>query len=501
MNVKSNRLKKGLVFGIVFVLVFVVFSGIPMNVSAEGTNEIILEGEHGVFGNGTVFKITNSTYLNVTLTSSKNVQMDLESVPKIVSFHIKANCTSTSTELTITGFKACKKYYRYQDGYLQENFTTNETGSYVYTQNISTHHHIYIQEETSTLYISSDYTFKNDIYDAIVVTADNIVIDGNGYTLQGTGSGYGIYLNNRLGITITNVAVSGFTYGIYLHSSSSNTISGNTVSGNNRGIYLFRYSSSNTISGNMISDNSDYGIFLRRDCSSNTISGNTVSDNWWGIHEHQNSHTNTISGNTVSGSWYGIYMRSSPRNTITGNTVSGNNRGFRLYYSHASSIFHNNIIDNTVQLYVDVHESNTWHNGDEYLKRQGNYWSDYTGLDDGSYNRVANDGVGDTNIPHLGSDWHPLMSEWNPDPLDSIEKLKNYIKGLDIHHGTKKSLLSQLNATENALGNEQYHTAVNILNAFINHVEAAIKSKKLTQEQGEYIISSAQAIIALIESK
>jgi hypothetical protein len=51
------------------------------------------------------------------------------------------------------------------------------------------------------------------------------------------------------------------------------------------------------------------------------------------------------------------------------------------------------------------------------------------------------------------------------------------------------------------LGNEQYHTAVNILNAFINHVEAAIKSKKLTQEQGEYIISSAQAIIALIESK
>jgi hypothetical protein len=47
--------------------------------------------------------------------------------------------------------------------------------------------------------------------------------------------------------------------------------------------------------------------------------------------------------------------------------------------------------------------------------REGNYWSDYTGLDDGSgvglfgESRVAGDGIGDTETPHLGYDWYPLM--------------------------------------------------------------------------------------------
>ena len=37
---------------------------------------------------------------------------------------------------------------------------------------------------SGTIYIASDYTFAHNIYEPIVVLADNIVIDGNGYTLQ-----------------------------------------------------------------------------------------------------------------------------------------------------------------------------------------------------------------------------------------------------------------------------------------------------------------------------
>jgi len=44
------------------------------------------------------------------------------------------------------------------------------------------------------------YTFTGNIYDEIVVQRDNIVIDGAGYTLQGTGSGRGIDLTDRRGI-------------------------------------------------------------------------------------------------------------------------------------------------------------------------------------------------------------------------------------------------------------------------------------------------------------
>ncbi|UCF59305.1 MAG: hypothetical protein JSV15_02530, partial [Candidatus Bathyarchaeota archaeon] len=38
------------------------------------------------------------------------------------------------------------------------------------------------------------YTFTDNINDAIVVQRNNIIIDGNGHTLQGSGGGYGFYL-------------------------------------------------------------------------------------------------------------------------------------------------------------------------------------------------------------------------------------------------------------------------------------------------------------------
>jgi hypothetical protein len=92
------------------------------------------------------------------------------------------------------------------------------------------------------------------------------------------------------------------------------------------------------------------------------------------------------------------------------------------------------------------------------------------------------------------------MNPWVPDPVDAIDNLKQYIDGLELQNGLKNSLMSQLDAAANALSNEQYHTAVNILNAFINHVEAIENAGKLTEEEATYIISHAQNIIDLIEN-
>ena len=66
------------------------------------------------------------------------------------------------------------------------------------------------------------YTFTGDIPDSIVVERNNIVIDGNGYKLQGTGvfGSRGIDLTNRYNVTIRNVQIENFQYGIYLYSSS-----------------------------------------------------------------------------------------------------------------------------------------------------------------------------------------------------------------------------------------------------------------------------------------
>jgi hypothetical protein len=71
--------------------------------------------------------------------------------------------------------------------------------------------------------------------------------------------------------------------------------------------------------------------------------------------------------------------------------------GFKLDTSYSNTIHHNNFIDNDVQV-SRVSSENTWH--DE--SSQGNYWSNYNGTDrDG-------DGIGDTELPHNGVDFHPL---------------------------------------------------------------------------------------------
>ena len=95
---------------------------------------------------------------------------------------------------------------------------------------------------TGTVYIRADgsidppdapiITYDNVTYvltdnitssaDGIVVERDNIVIDGAGHTLEGTGE-YpykGVDLSGRSNVTIKNVTITNFYYGIYLSSSN-----------------------------------------------------------------------------------------------------------------------------------------------------------------------------------------------------------------------------------------------------------------------------------------
>jgi len=58
------------------------------------------------------------------------------------------------------------------------------------------------------------YTLTGDIYVTIVVLRDGIVLDGAGYTLQGIGSGFGVFLQERNGVTIKNMKICNFSYGI-----------------------------------------------------------------------------------------------------------------------------------------------------------------------------------------------------------------------------------------------------------------------------------------------
>ncbi len=209
------------------------------------------------------------------------------------------------------------------------------------------------------------YTFTDNICAQIVVDRANIVIDGAGYTLQGTYNGtktdswvvgqgpdqdydetavpwtIGIDLayETRCGLTIKNLNIKNFNIGIYL------------------------WTSNNTITGCAVSDNI-VGILLSGDY--NTITSNYIAHNDEGI-------------------FFGVNTEDVPVNIIL------NHNSFVENVEHFSGCI--------CEEYNITESMHTWDDGEE-----GNYWSDYNGTD------ADGDGIGDTPyvIDILNQDRYPL---------------------------------------------------------------------------------------------
>jgi len=208
------------------------------------------------------------------------------------------------------------------------------------------------------------------------ITAGHVTF--RGFTIQGSGStDKGILVDEANNTVISENTITNKGYGIWLHYSYHCNISGNTITNNTLGGIRLEFSGNAIISRNIITNNSR-GIVLSYS-NDNAIHRNNVTHN----------------------SEWGIELRSSDDNII----------------------YHNKFI-NTNQVY---HEEsvNTWDDGGlHYLcpncsspQPKGNYWSDYTGLDNGEETQAHNcegDGVGDTDTPHLGLDNYPLMSPLTP---------------------------------------------------------------------------------------
>lgn len=251
------------------------------------------------------------------------------------------------------------------------------------------------------------YTFTDNIFvDEFSVERDNIIVDGNGYTLSGSGvygGGIGFNLNNINNVTIQNTNIQNFTFGIHLQASFFTTISGNNINNNRVGISL-TYSYDNIISGNKITTNNLIGIYffggshnlisgnnitanrdgLQMYGSLNTISGNTITNNSYsGFIIRHSSEYNHIKGNTITNNSNGIHLTRSTYNSIFENNITDNNNGMYFYKeSSNNTIYSNNFVNNDIQIFIDPKHAenlsvNVWDNGVE-----GNYWSNYTGIGD-----------------------------------------------------------------------------------------------------------------------
>ena len=287
----------------------------------------------------------------------------------------------------------------------------------------------------------------------VSVTADSVVI--NGFTMRNSGrNGYwsfdaGIYLHSGSNEITWNVLMNN-NYGIivatpYAKGSDKNSIAENIIQNNNYGILAF--GKKNVISDNTVTGNPRYGIWLQGLWvnDSNIITGNIVSNSQYGISlcgwvllggttssdfrhnvlqgssELQSPplSNNTVSDSMVTGCEYGINIEVCNGNTVTGNTITSNNVGLSINSfieegSLNNTIYHNNFVDNTAQVYVTLGYANTWDDG---YPSGGNYWSDYADIDQysGPYqNETGPDGIWDHpyEIYENNIDHYPIVAEF-----------------------------------------------------------------------------------------
>src|SRR3990170_1769684 len=139
-----------------------------------------------------------------------------------------------------------------------------------------------------------------------------------------------------------------------------------------------------------------------------------------GIHLLNSSNCNLI-GNNITENIDGIRIDNSTSNIIFGNNITSNRHGTHPF--QGNTFYHNNFVNSTDKhVYFDSpNHVDSWDNG---YPSGGNYWSNYTGVDEkkgASQNETGSDGIGDT--PHIissnNTDRYPLMFPYiyQPQPI------------------------------------------------------------------------------------
>jgi parallel beta-helix repeat protein len=235
--------------------------------------------------------------------------------------------------------------------------------------------------------------------------------------------------------------------GIVLYASSPYvSIYGNNVTSNEYGIRVAMGGSSYVnVSGNYVANNRGYGIDVTGfggvgESNYATIARNLIVNNTFeAVGLGIGSNYNTVAQNSMIRNGHAAVTleRYSNYNTIIQNNMIENAYGicFDLYTVNSTynTILNNNIINNTQQVRIATGSINTW-NGSYPLG--GNYWSDYSGVDQfsGPYQNVTgSDGISDTPyiIDSNNTDHFPLMLPYNP-PIEGDINHDGVVNIVDI---------------------------------------------------------------------
>jgi len=214
--------------------------------------------------------------------------------------------------------------------------------------------------------------------------------------------------NNR----VENCTASNDIVGFEIKGGKNDNVENCTTSNNSdAGISLFP--SDNIRVKNCVVENSGgYGIFVKRESDNNIIEncillGAPTSPSS-GIRFEEISDNNRVRNCTIKNKYHGILNQGS--NNVIENCIIENNTYGIYQTGYNNGIYHNRFLKN---------ENQAWDNGsnhwDDGYPSGGNYWSDYTGVDNyGGENQdiPGSDGIGDTpySIPGDNNrDWYPLV--------------------------------------------------------------------------------------------
>jgi parallel beta-helix repeat protein len=440
----------------------------------------IQEAINNAHNGDTIFVRSGTYYENVVVNRTVSIVGEDESSTVIDGKGMGTTVQVTASNVTVSGFTIQGSSAGYTVSGLLSGIQVYQSSGNNISHNVIRDNYVGISlrqssENTLTANIAyyNGYNFAVDVSGDSSSQFDNYVdtsntVDGKSiYYLKdesnlvlGAQSNAGtIYLINCKNITVQDLTLTRNYCGIFLWNTTCSYITNVTAMDNwNSGIRL-EQSNNNTIIHNRLSAQEWHGIALIGS-ESNLIMSNDASYNWNdGIYSLDSSH-NQIVSNVLSHTFRGLYLMGlflinySDDNYVADNLFSNDFEAGAIVYASGCTllenvfkenavgidlagdknvIYHNNFIQNGIQVLPVNQYKNAWDNG---YPSGGNYWSDYNGTDlqSGPYqNETGSDGIGDTPyvIGKNNQDRYPQM-KINPIIINASTSMEPAILNLKL---------------------------------------------------------------------